>query len=239
MAIQLMEFSGKIGTVVFYKWKGKQVARSLPKKAKRTKAMKARSSNFGVASSSAKKLRGMMKNFLPFPQDRDMQNGLTGAINKWIGRRIIADIIPETNIIYLDDFQLNSKCDLRQRWKVRLEVLNPSNGLLQLKVPAFIPMEAIIAPEDTVSVTLQICVAAVKLKKDSSETSFSASLEIPYDDTETGPHLIDLPINMERGTFIITACALHYNVKWPGSVATIIYKKPDYMPAGVVEARYC
>ena len=239
MAIHIMELNGMINNVVFYRRNGKNFARKKPRKYKRTRAMKARSRNFGIAQSTAATLRRMLDKLIPFPADKGMQSTFSGGLAKWIGGREIKDILPENNIAYLGDFQFNEKCKMRNRWKTQLSVLNPSNGLLQLHLPAFTPVEAIIAPENTVSVTLQVSVAAAKLESGGTGTSYATSMEIPYDEAETGPYLIDLPIEMERGTLLITACALQYNVRRQGIVNTIIYNKPDHMPAAVVEARYC
>ena len=239
MAIHIMELNGKINNVVFYTRYGKNFARALPKEYKRTPAMQTRSSNFGIAAASGKMIRRVLDKIIPFPKDKTMQSGLSGAIAKWIGGREIKDILPETNIAWLADFEFNNKCRLVNRLKAALEVLNPSAGMLQLRVPAFIPIESIIAPEASVSVTLQVGVAAVKLERFVPGYNSFGSLEIPYNEISTGPHLIDLPINMESGNLLITVCALQYHVKQRSNVNTVISDKPAYMPATVVEARYC
>ena len=199
--------------------------------------MKTRSRNFGLASGATSTLRTILNKFLPYPTNRGMQIRFTGAVAQWIGGREIKDILPETNIGPLADFQFNDMCRLQTRWKANLEVLNPAEGLLQLKVPAFTPLKSIMARKDTVSVTLQVSVAAVDLVTGIAGKDFSIGIEISYDDAETGPYLVDMPVNMERGTLIVTACSLQYNVKEKGKI--VISDDPLYLPAAVVEGRYC
>ena len=239
MAIHIMELNGKINNVVFYTRYGKNFARSKPRKYKRTNAMKVRSRNFGIASSAARIIRMNLYKLIPFPKNKQMQSRFSSAVTKWIGSRDIQDILPETDIVLLNDFQFNEACRLQNRWKLSPVISNLSPGLLQLQLPAFTPMEAIIAPEHTVSVTLQVGVVAVKPGEAVPEKTISANLEIPFNDTQAGPYVIDLPVKTERGTLIITACALQFNVTERGNVNLVISDKPDYMPAAVVDARYC
>ena len=239
MAIQLLELSGKVGTLVMYTMNGKQVIRSLPGSVKQTKAMQARSRNFGVASRASRMLRLQLAPFLPYPKDRVMQNKFTGAISKWLGKREIAAVVPENNITTLAGFSFNAACSLRERWKVQPELLHPSNNLMQLSIPAFIPKEVFSAPEGTVSVTIQASVAAVELETGITAGYMNRSIVIPFNDQPAGPYTIDLPVNLQRGNLVITACSLQFYV--PGRVvgSTILVEKPGFLPADVVEARYC
>ena len=238
MAIHLMEINGKIANVVFYQMYGKNFVRSAPRKAKRTKAMKTRNKNFGIASRAAGIIRRYCGPILPFPMGRSMQSRFSGAITKWIGRREVKELVPETNITFLAEFSFTEKCRLEQRWKTRLSLLFAPGGL-QLHIPAFTPKEAIMAPENTLSVMVKIMVAPTELENGIPVIPFSSQLEIPYNDTETGPFTLDLPVITIKGTFIVTACALLYNIKDGNSGNTIVSDNPDYMPAAVIEARYC
>ncbi len=238
MAIHIMEFKGKIANVVFYRRNGKNYARTRPRKYKRTAAMKLRSRNFGIAASTAKLFRRQLTGLIPFPANKTMQSRFVGAFAKWIGKRDISDLIPELDISSLYDFQFNEKCRLMNRWKTELIVLNPGNGLMQVQIPAFIPVEAMTAPPDTVSVTVWVAAAAVNPATAVPGSSFTTQLEIQYSGTVTVPYLVNLPVQTDPGMLVLTAAALQYQVSKKGNVNTIPSDDPAYLPAAVVEARY-
>ena len=238
MAIHIMELKGKIANVVFYQRNGKNYARSRPKKYKRTAAMKLRSRNFGIAASTAKLFRRQLSDCIPFPANRSMQSRFVGAFAKWIGKRDITDVMPENDIISLYDFQFNERCRLMNRWKTHLTVLNTGNGLMQMQIPAFIPVEAMTAPPDTLFVKIWVAAVAVNPASAVPVSYFSTHLEIPYSGTETGPYLIDMPVQTDPGMLVLTAAALQFRVSKKGNVNTMLSDDPAYLPAAVVEARY-
>jgi len=237
MAIHLMEISGKLANVVFYKKYGKNFARIAPSEVKRTVNMKARNQNFGIASRNGRILRMMLAGVLPVPKDKSMQSRFSGAIAKWIGRQEIKDIPAGQKLVYLSGFQFNDKCWLAQRLQVDLAVTRVSDNMLQLQVPAFVPTESIIAPEGTESVTLEVCAAPIDLDRCMASREFSTSIEIPYTAERMAAQTIDLPVSTKRGTLIITVCALKYRLTEHGE--KLVSKNPAYMPGGVVDARYC
>ena len=237
MAIHMMEINGKIANVVFYKMNGKNVARMAPRKAKRTKPMKLRNRNFGIASRSAGMIRKTIGKALPFPANRSMQSRFSGAIAKWIGSREVKNILPETGIAFLMDFGFNAKTSLRQRWKVSPYLANTNPGKLQLIVPAFIPVKTIIAPEATVSVELIFIVATTPLETGMRGQEFPLSITIPYNNVELPARSVDLPVNPKPGDIMVTVCALRYLINTKQGVEQVT--DPNYLPSAVIDARYC
>jgi hypothetical protein len=237
MALHLMEISGKLANVVFYKKNGKNFARIAPAEFERTAPMKARSQNFGLASRNGRILRRMLAGLLPFPKDKSMQSRFSGIISRWMGKREVKDIAAEKNIVYLSDFQFNDKYWLTQRLRIGLTVSQPSDNMLQLNIPAFVPTGSIIAPEGTVSVNLQVCAAPVNLAEGTPDMEFSTNIEIAYNADSRAAQTIELPMKTKSGTLIVTTCALSYTVLEDGK--NVISKTAAFMVAGVVDARYC
>jgi hypothetical protein len=83
MATQ-MGMTGRIGNVVHYKMGDKFYTRSLPRKYKQTKATKAKSSEFGMASTIAMLIRQNLGEVIFDPTDRKMQTRLVGEIYTWL-----------------------------------------------------------------------------------------------------------------------------------------------------------
>jgi hypothetical protein len=179
----------------------------------------------------------MLAKLLPFPKDKAMQSRFSGAIARWMGKREIINIPAEKKVVYLNGFQFNAKYWLSQRLKVDLSVTRVSDNMLQLNIPAFVPIDSIIAPEGTVSVTLQVCVAPIDLATCMSLREFYTNIEIAYTAVSMDPQTIALPVNTQGGALIITACALKYMVN--EQEKTVLSRDPAYMPAGIVDARYC
>ena len=237
MAIHLMEISGVIENIAFYKKNGKTFVRSRPCKYKRTEAMQLRSANFGIAASGGRQLRKLLSGLIPFPENKSIQSKFSGAIYKWIGAREPKSIPTETLIPWISGFQLTDSILFRNRWKAKLEILQPAEGLLQLSIPSFKPTESFTAPRGTVSITVKVAVASVILAEILDGKYIGHEMEFPYDTMETAPLLIDLPMSMERGRLIIIACALQFRVMEGG--AAVVDKNPAFLPAEVVEGRFC
>ncbi len=236
MAIHLMEISGKIANVVFYKLNGKLIARSAPSKARRTKAMKKRNSNFGIAASTGRLFRRAFAELIPASGNQRMHSRLAGAIACWIGPRDINDIAPETEILALRDFQFNSDCILSQLWKLRPGVTVGSDGILQVVIPNFVPIEAIIAPAGTFTVMIEIHAATVELAavQQTAVRHCNTSFEVLYNGSEVAAQMIDLPLDVKPGSLTIIACGLRYRKEQREGILT----DPGWLPAAVVEARY-
>ena len=237
MAIHIMELSGMINNVVFYRRNGKNLARIKPRPYKRTKAMKLRSANFGIASSGGRQLRKLLAGLIPFPENKSIQSKFSGAIYKWIGAREPSTIPAETNISWMTGFQLTDAIHFQNRWKARLDIIQASDGLLQLSIPAFKPVESFTAPKGTVAVTLKVAVVSILLAEIKDGKYFGHEMDFAFDNVETGPYQINLPMSMERGRLILTACALQFHVKEGGS--TVVENARAFLPAEVMEARYC
>ena len=77
-------YIGRIGNVIHYKMGDKFYTRSAPKKFKQTKATKAKSVEFGMASTIGKVIRQALQPIIFETDDRKMHTRLVGRIYSWL-----------------------------------------------------------------------------------------------------------------------------------------------------------
>src|SRR5258708_30609584 len=94
-------FIGRIGNVIHYKMDGKLYTRAAPRKYKQTKATKAKSREFGMASTIGKVIRENLQSVIFGTDDRKMQTRLVGEIYKWlqVARHQPASIETQPNFV--------------------------------------------------------------------------------------------------------------------------------------------
>jgi hypothetical protein len=237
MAKQRSLISGKVGPVVTYELYGKTICRSRPSPYKQTRATKARSSNFGIASRAGKILRNLIDPVLPFPKDRQMQGRFSGALSKWMAITPLTKLLPESAIPHVKDFQFSERSELGSRWKVSLLVTKLAANKLKLSIPAFVPVKVIAAPAHTVSVECNIAAAACRLADGKPGGSFSTRFIIPYNEIEIPVQDIFMSVPAKPGHIVITAISLVYTINKKGDEGR--NTNPAFMPAAVVSAMYC
>lgn len=232
----MMELSGKIAGVVFYKMNGQLVARAAPRRAKRTKTMKQRTSNFGVAAAVGSVIRQQFVDILPNQGKGWMHSRLAGAISKWMGARKLADIGPEVGILSLQDFQFNDQCSLSQRFKPKAWIEAVNTNALQFSLPDFVPASSILVPPGTESVFLEIRVVSINLNGPQLPAAghAAATIEIPYNEVNFPARTVELAVPMQPGCLVITACGLRFRVAGSNGVV----KNLGFLPVAVVDGRY-
>jgi hypothetical protein len=235
MALQMETYlSGRMNNVVFFKRAGTYMARSLPAAVKLSAATKVCNGNFGIASACGKSLRQLLLPVLPFPKDRRMQIRFSGAIAKWLGAANAASLPPVTAIPFVNQFRFTDCPGISERWKLGLLVEQPAANTITLHIPAFIPTQTISAPEHTVAVTCTITVAGSMLMGAAPTGSHSTTMEIAYTDTVIPAQTMQWPLPAPAGTVILVAVALRYRLAGGGYCSA-----PAFLPASVIDARYC
>lgn len=233
---QNMFYVGRKGNIVYYELNGGYYLRTVPSRVRQTAATKRRSSNFSVAVGAGRVLRALLLPAIPFPKDKKMQNDFGGAIMKWLKQETLNQLVPANHLPYIQDFQFNNKTDVRERWKVPLSVIKPDEGLLQLSVPAFVPVEKIAAPAGTVSVTCTVAAASCTLRNSLSNGDYCCSFNIPYTTEEMPARIVDLPVAMPAGSLVVVAVSLTCMVA--GKNKTVPSGNIAFRAAGVVGAMY-
>src|ERR1700733_5839220 len=108
MAIHPIDFpSGKVGTVVFYEFRGKSVSRSHQPVVKRSEASKLTSGNFGKLSKASRILRELLLPVLTFQKDASIHGRRTGAMMRWLKQTDIVTMPAVNSIVDLKYFDFN------------------------------------------------------------------------------------------------------------------------------------
>ncbi|MFI5193162.1 MAG: hypothetical protein ACHQD7_03875 [Chitinophagales bacterium] len=234
MAVQSgMGFTGRAGNLIYYEMRGKYYVRSVPARVRQTKATKVRASQFGRAAAIGKAIREQLSSVISNPKNNKMQTRLVSAVFQWLrsDRSQRAELINNLDLINAFNFS-DQAAGIQQRWKVALQVSNPSPGLLQIKIPAFIPKGSIVAPAHTISVICTIatavCDTATAIGGSSTELIFN------HNATRIAAQTISIKLPTPDGSLIVTGVSLAYMISKNGIAKKNINKA--FMPAGIVDA---
>ncbi len=230
-----VQLTGRIGNLVFYKLGDKYYTRTAPSHVKQTKATKKRATEFGKASRAGKSLRQQLLPVIPFPRDNRMQTRLVSVLFQWLKASDGNPLLPCREVPYVSTFQFTEGYTVAERWKVALDFIH-GPGMIEVKIPAFIPSKVISAPADTVSVTCRISAAGCNMENGVATGGANTSLDFDYGDTEIPEQTISLPLSTPAGSLFITAIFLEYNYMKNGHLQKTTNKA--FMPAGVVNAVY-
>jgi len=231
-----VQITGRIGNLIFYKLGDKYYSRSAPVKVKQTKATKKRATEFGKASRAGKSLRQQLLPVIPFPKDNQMQTRLVSAIFLWLKSNIGNSLQPCNPVPYVSNYQFTKGYTVTERWKVALRVTHPSEGMMELKIPAFVPSKALSAPANTFSVTSHIIAVGCNMENGVATGGFNTFLDFEYNDMEVPEQTIPLPIPTLGGSLVATVIFLEYIYMKNGYPQKTTNKA--FMPAGVVNAMY-
>jgi hypothetical protein len=231
-----MHYAGRVGNIVYYELNGGYYLRTVPARVRQTAATKRRSSNFSFAVGASRVLRALLLPALPFPKDKKMQNRFGGAIMKWLKLQTIKQLASDHDLPFIQNFQFNDKTDLRGRWKIPMQVTKAGEGLLQLSLPAFVPVEKMAAPTGTLSVTCNLAAASCTLKNSVPNGNAIHSFSIPYTSEEMRARIIDLPVPMPAGSLVVVALSLTCLVA--GKTKTAPSANIAFRPSGIVGSMY-
>jgi hypothetical protein len=203
---------GTHGTTIYYKMNDGFFMRSRPKKNKQTKSTKQAAVCFGLAQSTAGILRaafaGLMANYTTF----DNKNKLAQPINKWIlagglNTTSAINIIPK-----LTGYEFNSKSPLSARWKVNLSVMRADDGMLQLTIPAYNPVEKIITPAGTKQIAIHMAAAGCTVKDRQLNGMHSTKLTVNYTNELIPAQPLQFPVCTAAGNLTIVYVTMRYIV---------------------------
>jgi hypothetical protein len=237
MAIADMGFTGRIANLIYYKMYGKTYVRTVPSRVKQTKATKARAGEFGRASSIGRVIRGILFSVIHNPTDKKMQTRLVSAVFEWLQSVGDRRAEPATQPRDLKMFQFADQGpNVQERWKVNLQVINPSSGLVQIKIPAFVPVESIVAPSSSVSVICRIATGICDVASARAMGSSSTELVFDYNSKQVAAQTITLNLPTPKGSLVVTGVSLEYKISKNGYIQNNSNKA--YMPTGIVHAVY-
>ncbi len=203
--------TGKIGNLIFYSMYGKKYVRAMPEKVRQSKATKTKSTEFGRASTIGASIRRGLSLVISDNRDQKMQTRLVSVIYQWLNRMGTAKSVSGLLSPDLYSFPFTEKgSSLRTRWKVGLQISQPSAGRMQVKIPAFTPKKTFEAPAGSISVICKVSMASVDVE--SGKLLGATYQEIGYDLDEEPVSAQTLSVNLPtpKGSLLVTGMKLDY-----------------------------
>ena len=210
--------------------------RSVPRKYKQTKGTKAKSAEFGLASTIGRIIRQNLESVIFDMDDRKMQTRLVGEIFAWLQNARHEPASPETQPT-LDQFKFSAGSPiLANRWDAKFKVSIPEPGQIQIAIPSFIPKNSFKVPAGTDIVVCRI--ASVVIDVEDKKDIGSAQNEIIYklDRNKTDAQKIIQELPMPKGSLLVTGMRLEYFVdRYSRNVPT---KDKLYKPSQIIYSVY-
>jgi hypothetical protein len=234
--VKNLKFSGRVGPVVFYFVGDKLHSRRVPEKVRQSPNTKIRSANFGVAARAGKALRRGLAGALPYPKDRQMQSGLSGAIAKWLALQPPGMIPPAEDMKHVQRFRFAGLYAFEENFRLPIAVSRKDNNSIEIDLPAFTPKKVVAWPNDVVSIDCTFAATGCTLTTGASLTNHLVRWNIPCNDIEIPAQTFSLPCEQPNGSFILVTGTLIFNVVKNGN--KVICDKPSYVTCSVIKSYY-
>jgi len=228
-------FTGKIGGLVYSRVGDSTIVRSASQNIQQTEATKKRASEFGRASKVGKSLRMQLKPVILFPSDNKMQTRLVSTLLLWL-RKSYAAGTPCVEVPFISRFQFIEGHTIRERWNIHLKVSNPTSGVMELKIPAFVPRKKMNAPTGTATVKCDIAVASFDMESGTPVDDSSTSIYYDYNDAEVPERIVPLPVTTTPGCLVVTAICLQFLLSSIMDLEQM--KKKGFITSEVVSSMY-
>ena len=137
----------------------------------------------------------------------------------------------------IEDFCFSeTRKTVRERWKVDLQLKNPSPGLVQIYIPGFVPKESIKAPAGSVSVVCRIAIGTLDVPTGMALDKSFTELVYDFNGKPVEEKTISIQLETPKDCLILTGISLTYRVVKNGRESDNMNK--EFMPAGIVHALY-
>jgi len=227
--------SGKLGNNIYFIRNKKNYVRSAHQRKERA-ASHPRYILFSRAARMCRSLRQQVMPVINLPKGNIMYTSLMSSLLRWIRFADNPLLNKNEQLCCFDNCTFTAGNHLRNTWYVPVKVTRVSKGLVQLKIPAFIPELHIKAPACTVFVECKIVVAGSLAKDGSATGSFSTTLRLDYNGKRVPEKIIKMNMRAPKGALIVMAMSLEYTLCKNGLLEKSTDKK--FMPAGVVSVLY-
>ncbi len=230
-----MGIVGRVGDLIHYRVGKNYFVRAAPRKFKQTKATKARASEFGRASTISSTIRKQLRSVIPNVSERKMRGRLLGLVFQWLSSKW-GPKSDKPRIGKLIGFSFSeTKNSIRERWKSNFQV-NFIAGLVELRIPEFIPEATVQAPKGTGLVVCKIAVGVCNISNGAALGNFSTELSFNYNNKTVAAQIISMKLPMPKGSLIVVGMNLEYMISESGDATPIT--NIAYMPAEIVDAKF-
>jgi len=228
-----LKLQGTFGNVIFYTSNGQHLMRTKPEMVHQTNSTKHAASLFGKAANISANLRATLKSILPNSKDRNMMHRLHAALLNWLRAGGSAASDKETLVPFLCGFEFNEQSLLNEKFKLKFTIAQNAQ-IITLKIPAFNPVEKLVAPPHTSSIRLNIIIATCNFITQELIKNTSNKILIPYSSSEVAAQQIGFDLKPKSGDSCMAVIALNYYTSADGTTGLIDSIK--WKPTAIAEA---
>lgn len=202
---------GKVGSVIYRRWRGLNVVQGLPRKVQQSVPSKAAAAEFGLASSSSADLR---KFLLPLykQDDLSMKNRLTRQVLRAIQHSPNKDRLDrdlhDADLTHLNDFQFNENSSLQEALGIRPVARISSRGEASVLIPALSQSGLRYGGEYSVVHAYRLRILAVAMDFRKREMRVLEKVDIDLDGELAEQHLSLCGVQT-AGTIVLVGMALY------------------------------
>jgi len=227
--------SGKLGNNIYFIRNKKNYVRSAHQRKERA-VSHPHCILFSRAARICRSLRQQILPVINLQKGNIMYTSLMSSLLKWIWFADNPLLNKNEQLSCFDNCTFTAGNHVRNTWHIPVKVTRASKGLVQLKIPAFVPELHIKAPTHTAFVECKIVVAGSLVKDGSATGSCSATLRLDYNGKRVPEKIIKINMPAPKGTLIVTAMSLELTTCKNGLPEKCTDKR--FMPAGVVNVLY-
>jgi len=218
--------NGRIGNLIYYKWRGIPCVRSVPDRVKQTKATKQSAKHFGRAVQLSRCLRAYLSPCLPDHKSKPVMYAMNAALMSWFRQEQ-----PMAEHISFVGVEFNEKSTLASKFRQQPAVDFSKNGKIVISFPELRIPEDIVAPSNTTSVRIGLAAVGCMFPGFNPTGVTSESIEIPY--KQGALPAMKKELACKPGSLNVVAMCLRYKTK--NSEMEITEQR--WMPAAIIAAQ--
>ena len=220
--------NGRIGNLIYYKWRGIPCIRTVPDRVKQTKATKQSAKDFGRAVQLSRCLRTFLSPCLPDYKSKPVMYAMNAALLSWFRQeKAIAEHISFVGV------EFNEKSTLASKFRQQPGVDFSKKGKIVISFPELRIPEDIVAPSNTTSVRIAFAAVGCMFPQLFPTGLASDSIEIPY----KGGLLpaMKKELAFKPGSLNVVAMSLRYTTSKNSEVNEVTDK--HWRPAAIIAAQ--
>jgi len=163
-----------------------------------------------------------------------MMHRLDATFINWLRTGQSASGNHEPPVPFIPGFEFNLESQLSEKLKLKLTISKSNENFIIVKVPAFVPVQKIVAPADTSSVRLKIVAVAYDFDNQSIVRAGLKEILIPYSSSEVTEQQIVFDLKPKTGDLYMAVIALNYYTSADGS--TGLNDSMKWKPAAIAQA---
>lgn len=206
---QTIFVSGKLENIIFYNFRGRPCARTMPVRVRQTKATKNSAALFGLAARTGRLIREGLSLLYHDLADPTIMQRLNSAMIKCLKTYDIPTTEPLENLSFLTGFVFHDNTTFYSRFKKKLQLALNHQGVV-VTIPKLNPVKEISAPAHTKTVILKLGLVACRLDKTASANQIHREITIPHSDINRPLQTVELSLPVTKNQLVVVAAALRY-----------------------------